>query len=117
MLERANALPSKIQRPVGVLDLKQAVARSNSAERIHVEPAFPRRMVRMTDRKRAVLNVDVAKHINPQASFTAGLGLPDGNASITVVDLSEDVGAQLARRGACGDDAQAEKQQNGTTHG
>ena len=70
-------------------------------------------MVRMTDRKRAVLNVDVAKHINPQASFTAGLGLPDGNASIT----AEDVGAQLARRGACGDDAQAEKQQNGTTHG
>lgn len=74
-------------------------------------------MVRMTDRKRSILNVDIAEHIDPQASFAAGLDLPDGNASITVVDLSEDVGAQLARRGACGDDAQAEKQKNGTTHG
>lgn len=52
------SLPVDIQRLVGVLNLKQAVARSNSAERIHVQPAFSRRMVSMTDRKRAVLNVE-----------------------------------------------------------
>lgn len=86
-------LPLQLQHLVGVLDLKQAVARSNSAERIHVEPAFPRRMVRMTDRKRAVLNIDVAEHIDSQASFTTGLDLPDRNAPIPVVDVSEDVGA------------------------
>ena len=74
-------------------------------------------MVRMTDRKRSILNVDIAEHIDPQASFAAGLDLPDGNAPITVADVAEDVGVQIARRGTRDDDAKAEKQQNGTTHG